>query len=211
MPPRQNRSNRFDRRPLSWRRIHRNEPQSDVALLEFCVDAPGFGELVFEDDDPTRRLEGGAGRNKLVRAGGDTQLIARVAAVPTRGALWGEQFRGIEAAKEPLPHAEEFGGVAHAVGGIVFVVELAGQVAGGSLCRDGGLLSLRMDGAPGAGCAGGRDGSISLTEPTTALFELPNAHTMSGSPLEGGCRDLNYTLTTTFGPGMSRPCGTACG
>jgi hypothetical protein len=157
-----------------------------VVLLKFGVDATRFGELVLENDDPARSLEWSAGGDEFVCAGGHTQLIARVAAVPTRGALWGEQFRGIEAAQEPLPHAEEFGGVAHAVGGIVFVVELAGQVAGGSLCRDGGLLSLRMDGAPGAGCTGGRDGSISLTEPTTALFELPNAHTMSGSPFEGG-------------------------
>jgi len=129
-------------------------------LLEFGVETESFGELVFEDDDPARGLEWGAGGDEFVRAGGDTQLVARVAAVPTGGALWGEEFRGIEAAEESLPDTEEFGGVAHAVGGIVFVVELAGQVAGGSLCRDGGLLSLRMDGAPGAGgCAGGRDGA----------------------------------------------------
>jgi len=149
--------------------------------LKFCVDAARFGELVFENDDPARSLEWSAGGDEFVRAGGDTQLVARVAAVPTGRALWGEEFRGIEAAKEPLPHAEELGGVAHAVGGIVFVVELAGQVAGGSLCRDGGLLSAgrsaemavfshwngrgpRRGGAPGA-----ETGSISLTEPTTAL------------------------------------------
>lgn len=117
-------------------------------MLKFCVDAARFGELVFENDNPARSLERGAGRNKLMRAGGDTQLIARVTAVSTGRALWGEELRGVEAAEEPLPDTEKFGGVAHAVGGIVFVVELAGQVAGGSLCRDGGLLSLEWTGPP---------------------------------------------------------------
>ncbi|OQM77807.1 hypothetical protein B0E55_06300 [Rhodococcus sp. 66b] len=129
-----------------------------VVLLEFGVDAARFGELVFEDDDPARGLEWGAGGDEFVCAGGDAQLIARVAAVPTRGALWGEQFRGIEAAQESLPYAEEFGGVAHAVGGIVFVVELAGQVAGGLLCRDGGLLSLEWTGPPARGAPGAETG-----------------------------------------------------
>lgn len=98
--------------------------------------------MVFEDDDPARGLEWGAGGDEFVGAGGDAQLVARVTAVPTARALRGEEFRGIEAAQEPLSDAEEFGGVAHAVGGIVFVVELAGQLAGGFVCRDGGLLSL---------------------------------------------------------------------
>jgi len=78
--------------------------------------------------------------------------------VPTVRALGGEEFRSVEAAEESLPHAEEFGGVAHTVGGIVFVVELVGQVAGGLVCRDGGLLSLEWTGPPARGCAGGRDG-----------------------------------------------------
>ena len=126
--------------------------------MEFGVDAARFGELVFEDDDPARSLKWSAGGDEFVRAGGDAQLIARVASVPTGGALRGEEFRGIEAAQEPLPDTEKFGGVAHAVGGIVFVVELAGQVAGGSVCRNGGLLSLEWTGPPARGCAGGRDG-----------------------------------------------------
>ena len=113
-----------------------------MVLLEFGVDTPGFGELVFEDDDAARGLEWGAGGDEFVGAGGDAQLIARVTAVPTARALWGEEFRGIEAAQERLPDTENVGGVAHAVGGIVFVVELAGQLAGGFVCRDGGLLSL---------------------------------------------------------------------
>lgn len=111
-------------------------------LLEFGVHTPGFGELVFEDDDPARGLEWGAGGDEFVGTGGDAQLMARVTAVPTIGALRGEELRGVEAAEERLPDTENFGGVAHAVGGIVFVVELAGQFAGGFVCRDGGLLSL---------------------------------------------------------------------
>ena len=154
-----------------------------LRLLKLGVDAAGFGELVFEDDDSARGLERGAGGDEFVGAGGDAQLVARVAAVPTGGALRGEEFRGIEAAQEGLSYAEEFGGVAHAVGGIVFVVESAGQVTGGLLCRDGGLLSLEWTKPPARGCAGGPDGSISLTEPVNnCTRELPNSHIMSGSP-----------------------------
>lgn len=113
-------------------------------LLELDVDAAGFGELVFEDDDAARGIECGAGGDEFVGACGDTQLIARVAAMPAFRSLRGEEFRGVEAAQKRLPYAEDLGGVAHAVGGVVFVVELAGQVAGGVLCRDGALLSSKV-------------------------------------------------------------------
>ncbi|UPU46169.1 MULTISPECIES: hypothetical protein [Rhodococcus] len=54
-----------------------------LRLLEFGVDAAGFGELVFEDDDAARGIECGAGGDEFVGACGDTQLIARVAAIPS--------------------------------------------------------------------------------------------------------------------------------
>ncbi|WP_162492725.1 hypothetical protein [Rhodococcus erythropolis] len=103
------------------------------------------------------------------------------------GAPGGEEFRGVEAAEESLRDAEDFGGVAHAVGGIVFVVELAGQFADGPLCRDGGLLSLEWTGPPARGCAGGRMG-VELTSLNNKLhsLELPDSHSMSGSRLEEG-------------------------
>jgi len=181
-------------------------------LLEFGVDAAGFGELVFENDDSARSLERGAGGNKLVRAGGDTQLIARVAAVPTGRALRGEEFRSIEAAQKSLPNAEKLGGVAHAVGRIVFVVELAGQVAGGSLCRDGGLLSLEWTGPPARGAPGaetGRSHSLNQQQLHSLSFRThtpcPVAH------LKGVPGPVLHTYSPTFGPGTSLPCGTACG
>ena len=111
-----------------------------MALLEFGVDAPGFGELIFEDDDPARRLQGGTGGDEFVGAGGDAQLVAGGAAMPAAGALRGEEFRGVETTQERLPHTEDVGGLAHAVSGIVFVVKFAGQsiaCAVGCFCLNG--------------------------------------------------------------------------
>ncbi|MBF6168724.1 hypothetical protein IU486_28880 [Streptomyces gardneri] len=54
---------------------------------ELGVEFQGFGELVLQDDDPARRLQGCAGVNQRAGAGGDTQLVAGVAAVPSLGAL----------------------------------------------------------------------------------------------------------------------------
>ena len=52
----------------------------------FGVDALGFFELVFEDDDAAGRLDGGALVDQFPGAGGDAQLVAGVAAVASRGA-----------------------------------------------------------------------------------------------------------------------------
>lgn len=96
-------------------------------MSKFGVDTSGFGELVYEDDDAARRLQGGTAGDEFMGAGGDTELVAGVAAVSAVGALRGEEFRGVETAQECLSDAEDVGGLAHAVGGVVFVVEFAGQ------------------------------------------------------------------------------------
>ena len=56
-----------------------------------------------------------------------------------------------------------------------------------SLCRDGSSSFAGMDGAPGAGVRRGpRRGRFHSLNQQLHSFELPNAHTMSGSPFEGG-------------------------
>lgn len=72
----------------------------------------GFGELVFENDDAARGIKCCAGGNEFVGAGGETELVARVAPVPAFRALRGEEFRGVEAAENRLPDAEDVRGVA---------------------------------------------------------------------------------------------------
>ena len=96
-----------------------------LRLLKLGVDATGFGELVFEDDDAASRVERRAVGYEFVRAGCDAQLVAGVAAMSALRALWGKQFRGIEATKESLPDTEDLGRMSHAVRRIVLVVESA--------------------------------------------------------------------------------------
>src|SRR4051794_14402834 len=55
------------------------------------VEALGFFELVFEDDDAAGRLDGGALVDEFAGAGGDTQLVAGVAAVTARGTQRGDE------------------------------------------------------------------------------------------------------------------------
>ncbi|WP_455710521.1 hypothetical protein [Rhodococcus globerulus] len=81
-----------------------------LGVLEFGVDTAGFGELIFENDDAARRLQRGAAGDEFVGAGGDTELVAGVAAVPAVGALRGEEFRGVETTQECLSDAEDVGG-----------------------------------------------------------------------------------------------------
>jgi hypothetical protein len=57
----------------------------------FGVDALGFFELVFEDDDAAGGLDRGALVDEFPRAGGDAQLVAGVAAVAAFGAQRGDQ------------------------------------------------------------------------------------------------------------------------
>ena len=55
-----------------------------VAGCELGVNALGFGELVFQDDDAAGGLQRAALVNQLAGAGGQPQLITGVAAVPAR-------------------------------------------------------------------------------------------------------------------------------
>ena len=98
-----------------------------LGVSKFGVDTARFGELIFENDDPARRLQRGTGGDEFVGASGDAQLVAGVAAVPAVGALRGKEFRGVETTQERLPHTENVGGLAHAVRRVVFVVEFSGQ------------------------------------------------------------------------------------
>ena len=57
------------------------------AALEFGVDGVGLSQLIFKDDDATRRVEGGAAIDQFTSPRGDPQLIAGVAAVAALRAL----------------------------------------------------------------------------------------------------------------------------
>jgi hypothetical protein len=94
----------------------------------FGVDALGFFELVFEDDDAAGSLDGGPVVDELPGAGGDAQLVAGVAAVAACGAERGDQAGFADGAEEALGGAEQLGGPAHRVGGVVVVVEPAERV-----------------------------------------------------------------------------------
>ena len=52
---------------------------------QLLVDALGFFELVFEDDDAAGGFDGGALVDEFASARGDAQLVARVAAVAAFG------------------------------------------------------------------------------------------------------------------------------
>ncbi len=53
-------------------------------VLQFGVEALRLGELIFEDNDATGRVQGVARVDEFAHTGGDAQLVARVAAVPAR-------------------------------------------------------------------------------------------------------------------------------
>src|SRR5690242_21453215 len=89
----------------------------------FGVDALGFFELVFEDDDAAGGLDRGALVDEFPGAGGDAQLVAGVAAVAAFGAQRGDQARFADGAQEALGGAEHLGGPSHGVGGVVVVIE----------------------------------------------------------------------------------------
>jgi hypothetical protein len=140
-------------------------------VSKFGVDTAGFGELIFEDDDPARRLQRGTAGDEFVGAGGDTELVAGVAAVPAIGALRGEEFRSVETTQESLPDPEDVGGLAHAVGGVVFVVEFVGQCTAGGFYLNGSLLSVN---GRDPRRRGGRRGSGLNFHTQLHSFELPD-------------------------------------
>jgi hypothetical protein len=57
------------------------------AALEFGVDGLSLGELIFEDDDSARRLEGGTAVDQFTSPRRDPQLIAGIAAMAALRAL----------------------------------------------------------------------------------------------------------------------------
>ena len=67
---------------------------------ELFVESQGFLELVLQDDDPAGSLDRGALVDQLAGARGDTQLVARVAAVAALGAQRGDQARLAQSAQE---------------------------------------------------------------------------------------------------------------
>jgi hypothetical protein len=86
------------------------------------VVASGLFELVFEDDDAAGGLDRGSLVAQLPGPGGQAQLVAGVAAVPTGRAVRVDQFRLAEPAQEVLRRAEDLRGAAHRVGGVVLIV-----------------------------------------------------------------------------------------
>jgi hypothetical protein len=92
------------------------------ALVALMVPESVF-ELVFEDDDPAGRLQGGAAVDHLPSPGGQTQLIAGVTTVPACGPERRDQFRLVESAQEVGRGAGDLRGATHRVGGEVLIVE----------------------------------------------------------------------------------------
>ena len=74
---------------------------AEFTAAQFGVDALGFFELVFEDDDAAGGLDGGALVDEFAGAGGDAQLVAGVAAVAALGAQRGDQAGFAEARRKP--------------------------------------------------------------------------------------------------------------
>jgi hypothetical protein len=73
-----------------------------IAGGELGVDALGFGELVFQDDDAAGGLQRVALVDQLAGAGGEAQLVAGVAAVPAGRALRLDQPGFAQAPQESL-------------------------------------------------------------------------------------------------------------
>lgn len=96
----------------------------DALLAELVVDTQGFGELVFQDDDAAGGFQRGARIDQLACPGSQAQLVAGVAAMATFGALRLDQFGGAQAAQERGADSEDFRCTAHAVGGVVLIIEL---------------------------------------------------------------------------------------
>jgi hypothetical protein len=91
--------------------------------FEFADAGPRGLELVLQRHDPGGSVECHAFVEQLPHPGGEHQLAAGVAAVPTAGALGLEDSCGVEAAQERWLDVEEFGGLAHGERGVVLVVK----------------------------------------------------------------------------------------
>ena len=103
----------------------------DTAVApKFGVRPPGLVELVFEGDDAAGGVEGGAVVDQGASASGEAQLISRVAAMAAGRALRLNQTGLAQAAQERLGDPEDLRGPAHAVGGVVVVVEPVGCCRG---------------------------------------------------------------------------------
>lgn len=76
------------------------QPRVACGLAELFVDAQGFFELVFEDDDAAGGVDGGALVDEVAGAHGDAQLVAGVAAVAAVGAQGGDEALVAEGAQE---------------------------------------------------------------------------------------------------------------
>lgn len=91
-------------------------------VLQSGVERLGLRELIFQDHDPARALQGVACVDQLAHPRGDPQLIARVATMPPFRALRGQQARTIKGAQKRLGDTKELGGATHAVGGEILVI-----------------------------------------------------------------------------------------
>lgn len=100
----------------------------------FPVQPQGVVELVLKGDDAARGLDGRALVDQLTSAGGDAQLAAGVTAVAAFRTQRSDQPGLADGPEKGRGGTENVRGPPHGVGGIVVIVEVAG---------DGGVLSGR--------------------------------------------------------------------
>src|SRR3954451_23500771 len=115
--------------------ISRNRLRAGLPTPEVLIDAPRFVQLVFQDDDPAGRLDGGPGVDEFADPGCDAQLVAGVAAVSAGGAQRDDQLCGAQGPQECRGDADHVRGPAHGVGGVVVVVQLVDRSGAGTACH----------------------------------------------------------------------------
>ena len=96
--------------------------------MQRCVNGVGLGELVLKDDDAAGGFQRGALIEELTGSGRDPQLISGVPAVSAFGALRSQELCLVKAPEKRRRGAQDPRGAAHAVGRIVFVVELVVRI-----------------------------------------------------------------------------------
>lgn len=98
----------------------------------------GGGELLFEADDAGGSGEGHVLVEQFADPHRQGEIGSAVAALPTRGAPWAQQPRGVQAAEERGLHPEELCGHPHGVSGVVNIVELVRDAVLGRVTRVSG-------------------------------------------------------------------------
>jgi hypothetical protein len=103
---------------------------------------PLGGQVIFQGQDPQRGRQRVALVEQLPDPGGEGELAAGITAAPASGPLRGDRAGGVQGAQERLLGAQDLGGPAGGVGGVVRVVQVIkpGVTAGRLLIRSTDLL-----------------------------------------------------------------------